>query len=104
VPTWKARATSGAADPALPACEAVIVHTPAATAVTIVLETVHTSGVSERNETRSPDGAVACSLTEAPTAVAGTLADVPSGWPKTMVCRPAPTAAPVSHARSARGV
>ena len=86
VPTWKACATSGAAaNSALPACDAVIVHTPAVGAVTVMLEavaeTVHTSGVAERNETCSPDDAVACTVISAPTAVSGAPGDVPAGWP-----------------------
>ncbi len=99
VPIWKARARSGAAaNRVFPACEAVIVHTPAATAVAIVLEpvpaTVHTSGVAERNETGSPDDAVACRVTGEPTSVSAAPADVPSGCLNLMVCRAAPAAAP----------
>jgi hypothetical protein len=93
VPIWKACATSGAAaNSALPACDAVIVHTPAVNAVTIVAETVHTSGVAERNETCSPDDAEARTVISAPTAVSGAPGDVPAGWPKLIVCRAAPVA------------
>ena len=41
----------------VPGLRGGIVHTLAATAVTIVAETVHTSGVAERNETGIPDDA-----------------------------------------------
>ena len=86
VPTWKARATSGAAaNPAPAGREAVIAHTPAATAVTVARETAHTSGVSERKETGRRDDAVARRVTGAPTIVAGFPADVPAGWPNVMV-------------------
>ncbi len=91
VPIWKARARSGAAaNSVFPACEAVIVHTPAATVVTIVAETVHTSGVAERNETGSPDDALACRVTGVPTAVSAAPADVPPGCANLMLCRAAP--------------
>ena len=100
VPVWKARARLGAAaNSAFPACEAVIVHTPAATAVATVpesvLATVHTAGVAERNETGSPDDAVACRVTAVPTAVSAAPADVPSGCPNLMVCRAVPAPVPV---------
>ena len=97
VPIWKARARSGAAaNWVFPACEAVIVHTPAATVVTIVPETVHTSGVAERNETGSPDDALACRVTGVPTGVSAAPADVPSGCLNLMACRAAPAAVPAS--------
>ena len=65
-----------------------------------VLETVHTSGVAERNETGSPDDAVACRVTGVPTAVSAAPADVPSGCLNLMVCRAAPALASAGVAAS----
>src|SRR6266496_1231256 len=59
-PAWTGneRATSrAAAKIALPPCEPVITHAPAATVVTMDPDTVHTSGVSEANDTTSPGAA-----------------------------------------------
>jgi len=58
--TAKLSLTLGAAAyVALPACEAWIVHVPAATMVTVVLLTVQTPVVSEEELTGRPDDAVA---------------------------------------------
>src|SRR6266496_1573217 len=86
-PAWTGneRATSrAAAKIALPPCEAVITHAPAVTVLTVEPDTVHTSGVSEANDTTSPGAADADKVTGTPTWAAG-------GWLKAIVCdlRPA---------------
>ncbi len=81
-PAWisSERATSGAArKAALPPCEAVMVHMPAAWAVTVVPDTVHTEPVSERSDTGSLEVARANSTTGLPTTV-------PGGCLNMMVC------------------
>jgi len=57
--------------PAVPACEAVIVHVPAAKVATAEPDTVHTGGVSELNDTGSPDDADADSVTGIPAVTGG---------------------------------
>ena len=54
-------------------------HGPAATVVTAEPATVHTDGVSERNDTGSPDDACADRVTGTPTFASG-------GCPKVIVC------------------
>jgi len=81
-PAWTGneRATSrAAAKTALPPCEAVITHAPAATVVTVEPDTVHTSGVPEANDTTSPGAADADNVTSTPTAA-------PPGGAKRMTC------------------
>ena len=62
-----------------PACEAVIVHRPTATVVTVEFATVHTEVVSEVNDTGSPDDADADKVTGAPIVTSG-------GCPNVIVC------------------
>ena len=62
-----------------PLCEAVIVHVPAATVVTVESATLHTDGVSELNSTASPDDACADKGTGVPTVASG-------GWSNVIVC------------------
>ena len=82
--TWNDRLTSGAAAyRALPPCEAVIVHGPAATVVTTEPATVHTDDVSELNDTVSPDDADADKVTGAPIVTSG-------GCPNVIVCAAGP--------------
>jgi hypothetical protein len=77
--TWNERVTPGAAAKrALPPCEAVIVHVPAAAVVTAEPDTVHTGRVPELNDTTSPEVADADKVTW-PTLAAG-------GWLKAIVC------------------
>src|SRR2546426_164053 len=77
-------ASSGAgAKRALPRCEAVIVHLPGAAVVTVDPDTVHTGGVSEANDTASPDDADADTVTGTPTSA-------PGGWLKVIVCGACP--------------
>ena len=81
-PAWisSERATSGAdLKMALPPCEAVMVHIPAARAVTVVPDTVHTGRVSERSDTGSCEVARADSTTGLPITV-------PGGCLNLMVC------------------
>ncbi len=73
-PAWtsNARATPGAgAKTALPPCEAVTVHVPGATVVTVRPDTVHTRGMSELNDTGNPEVADADKVTGTPTAAPG---------------------------------
>ncbi len=94
-PAWTGneRATSrAAAKTALPPCEAVITHAPAATVVTVEPDTVHTSGVPEANDTASPDDAGADNVTCAVTATSG-------GCMKAIVCGFFPVKAAVTQAR-----
>ena len=68
-----------------PACEAVIVQVPGLAAVTTGPDTEHTPGVSERNETASPDDADADSLSGRP-------AVTPAGGRNVIACeRSGPT-------------
>ena len=93
--TWNERVTPGAAAKrALPPCEAVTVHAPGATVVTADPDTVHTSGVSEANDTGNPEVADADNVTGTPTLAAG-------GWLKAIACdlRPGWT----SNARASPG-
>src|SRR5215475_9673860 len=78
--TWNERATSrAAAKSALPPWAAVIVQMPGATVTTVVPDTVHTAGVSEVNDTGSPEVADAAKVTGVP-------ALTPGGWVKVIVC------------------
>src|SRR5215472_3820949 len=82
--TGNDRVTSGAGAKALlPPCEAVITHTPAAAVTTVVPDTVHTRGVSEPNDTGSPELADADKVTGAPTFAVG-------GRAKVIVCAASP--------------
>src|SRR5215831_15568870 len=66
--TRKERVTSAAcAYSALPPCEAVTVHVPSATVVTVRPDTVHTPGVLEVNDTGSREVADATTMTGVPT-------------------------------------
>jgi hypothetical protein len=61
----------------------VIVHGPAATVLTVEPATVHTDGVSELNDTASPDDACADRATGVPTVASG-------GGPNVIVCGAGP--------------
>ena len=98
-PAWisSERATSGAEpNAALPPCEAVMVHIPAARAVSVVPETVHTERVSERSDTGSCEVARANSTTGLP-------ATVPGGCLNLMVCGLVPAWTVKERARPAAG-
>src|SRR5712691_5908922 len=78
--TAKDRCTSrAAAKRSSPAWEALMAQVPAAVAVTVAPETLHTEGVSERNDTASPEVADAARVTGWPTAAGG-------GCPKVIAC------------------
>ena len=73
------RLTSGATWWASRAWWAVIVHVPAATVVTVEPATVHTDGVSELNDTASPDDAFADRATGVPTVTSRGWSNVIAG-------------------------
>ena len=84
------RCSSGAAAKrALPSWAAVMAHLPVARVSTVVRDTVHSSGVAERNDTLSREDADADSVTGIP---AITPARVPSGRWNVIICgvRPVP--------------
>lgn len=61
--TWKLWFTGvAAAQSALPACAALIVHVPTAASVAVVPDTVHTAGVVDPKVTASPEDAVALTV------------------------------------------
>ena len=98
-PAWisSERATSGAGlNAALPPCDAVMVHIPAARAVTVVPDTVHTERVSERSDTGSCEVARADSTTGLPTTVGG-------GCLNLMACGLVPAWTVKERARSGAG-
>ena len=60
---------------ALPACEAWIVHVPAATSFAVARETVHTAGVEEAKMTGRPELALALSFTDPPATCAAIVSN-----------------------------
>ena len=98
-PVWTPNercSSRAAAKRALPPCVAVILQRPPVRVSTVVPDTAHTSGLSERNDTARPEDAEAGSVTGSP-AVTG--APVPSGRRNVIRCDSGPV--PIWKARAA---